>query len=595
MTSALEKQRSLTVYVWLYLAVYGVCSALFLTGFPFVHSDEGWLAGLSRDMMAEGSLGVTESFFNAKVRYPHAIKSIYHLLQQAYIALFGYSPFAVRLLSLTGAIVFLWPFYLLAKRFTEKDGLSFALMILLSLHTWFIYISHFARQESWLLALMAGVMLALCPARKRDAADSDGPRMLNGSTMQTPAGRAFCAALLTGIAIGFHPNSFLLACVAGGILLAQLIQARPGRTQEADAVTEASAQPHAKKHFDFRSSPLAPPVLYVCVVALFAAFFIAVSYSFGPHFLRNYFAYGAADFGLDAPPGDRLTELFGFFARLWKRESGTYYLPETRVFFVLMLLLVIGMTVYAVRRKDRDVALLPAGLAGLIAGIYIIGRFNQMSFIFFFPFVYLLAGKALLLLPRREVFFACAFSIQLLTSVLQIRPWLLPPAVSSDRKAASDGTYDGYLRELEALVPRDAKTIANLNTAFYFDQGKLLDYRNLPYVMQGESNADAGPDADAPDPAGGATASPVSRIAAYVEENHVEYILYTVELDYLLSHRPYYNVIYGNIMFAEALKEYCETRCKAVGSFTDARYGARVIALMGDERYGTVTVYRVVE
>ncbi|MBR0092374.1 MAG: hypothetical protein IJP92_11810, partial [Lachnospiraceae bacterium] len=538
--------------------------------------------------------------------YPHAIKSIYHLLQQAYIALFGYSPFAVRLLSLTGAIVFLWLFYLLAKRFTEKDGLSFALMILLSLHTWFIYISHFARQESWLLALIAGVMYALT---KR----TPGPKHPGGSTRMSsdhgalpeetrrqtqaatraPLRPVMTAALLTGIAIGFHPNSFLLACVAGGILLAQLLQARPCRTQEADAVPEASAQPHAKKNFDFRNSPFAPPVLYVCVVALFAAFFIALSYSFGPHFLRNYFAYGATDFGLDAPPGDRLTELFGFFTRLWKRESGTYYLPETRVFFVLMLLLVIGMTVYAIRKKDRDVALLLTGLAGLIAGIYIIGRFNQMSFIFFFPFVYLLAGRALRLLPRREVFLACALAFSLLTSALQIRPWLLPPVISSDRKAASDGTYDGYMRELEALVPRDAKTIANLNTAFYFDQGKLLDYRNLPYVMQGESNADSGPAADAPDPAGGATASPVSRIAAYVEENHVEYILYTAELDYLLSHRPYYNVIYGNIMFAEALKEYCETHCEVVGSFTDTRYGARVIALMGDERHGTVTVYRV--
>lgn len=43
-------------------------------------------------------------------------------------------------------------------------------------------------------------------------------------------------------------------------------------------------------------------------------------------------------------------------------------------------------------------------------------------------------------------------------------------------------TYDSYLEQLSRLVPRDAGVIANLNTEFYFDQGVLRDYRNLPYM-----------------------------------------------------------------------------------------------------------------
>ena len=72
--------------VALYPLIYGVLTLLFLERFPFVHSDECWLFGLTRDMRAHRSLAVTESFFNAKVRYPHAIKSFYHLLQMAFMA-----------------------------------------------------------------------------------------------------------------------------------------------------------------------------------------------------------------------------------------------------------------------------------------------------------------------------------------------------------------------------------------------------------------------------------------------------------------------------------------------------------------------------
>ena len=96
----------------------------------------------------------------------------------------------------------------------------------------------------------------------------------------------------------------------------------------------------------------------------------------------------------------------------------------------------------------------------------------------------------------------------------------------------------------------------------------LRDYRNLPYAVEGEG------------------------LEAYLERNQIEYIVYHQELDYLWEHRPYYNVIYGNVMFVEELGEYCRENCQRVGSFEDPWYGIRVAALRGQEEYAQVTVYR---
>ena len=74
--------------VIIYIIIYALYSASFLTRFPFVHSDEAWLAGLSRDMQAVGSFGVTEQFFDLKPRVPHALKLLFHALQMGYIHVF---------------------------------------------------------------------------------------------------------------------------------------------------------------------------------------------------------------------------------------------------------------------------------------------------------------------------------------------------------------------------------------------------------------------------------------------------------------------------------------------------------------------------
>ncbi len=496
----------------LYLAGYGVFSAGFLTRFPFVHSDESWLAGLSRDMLTAGSLSVTESFFDARKRYPHAIKSLFHLLQIGFIQIFGYSIESVRLLSLVSSLLLLALFYFLMTKVTGRDKLSIGITILFSLDAEFIYASHFARQEILLgVFLTAGLLI-----------------LLKGSP---GIKESIAAGLITGISIGFHPNSFLLACSMGCILLF------------------------------FSTARWKTVCSYVGVTGLFAGGFVLVSYSFDSHFLLHYFQNGAKEFGIDASFMEKTGELRGFFQRLFQKESGTYYVTELRFSLLLFFSLFIFMAIYAFVMKEKRVGAVLSGAAGLICGMVIIGRYNQTSIFFLFPFGYLLFGIFLTQLekPGRYFIFIVVLAAVSGISMTEVRPWI-----------EKEG-YTVYLKEIEEFVPADARVVANLNTGFYFHQNCLRDYRNLPYTLEDEGLED------------------------YMEENKIEYILYSMELDYLYERRPYFNVIYGDIRFVPELREFCRKHGEIIGQFISPVYGSRVISIMGQKGYSQVIIYKVRE
>ena len=146
--------------VIIYIIIYALYSASFLTRFPFVHSDEAWLAGLSRDMQAVGSFGVTEQFFDLKPRVPHALKLLFHALQMGYIHVFGYNILSVRLLSLTSGLICLILLYYIGKELGGR-WMGFGLMVLVSLDVPFIYASHFGRQEIILCISLLSCILIL--------------------------------------------------------------------------------------------------------------------------------------------------------------------------------------------------------------------------------------------------------------------------------------------------------------------------------------------------------------------------------------------------------------------------------------------------
>lgn len=76
-----------------------IYSILTLTAFPFVHSDEVWLAELSREIGTTGNLSATEPFFRLTDRYPHGMKILFHLIQAPLVS-HSFSPAAARLPSL---------------------------------------------------------------------------------------------------------------------------------------------------------------------------------------------------------------------------------------------------------------------------------------------------------------------------------------------------------------------------------------------------------------------------------------------------------------------------------------------------------------
>jgi len=517
-----DKKHIYKIASFFYLIVYGLLSFYFLETFPLVHSDESWLAGLSRNMAEYGDFSVTEPFFDTWVRYPHAIKILFHAVQVLLFSSVDYSIGTVRLLSLFTGLAVLMLFYFTAEKLLKNAGTAFFFMLILSFDIQFIYASHFARQEINLLLLFVACLYLVF--------HTENPYTIR---------QAIFLGILTGIGITLHPNSFLIACMVGCIFLAYLVHNR---------------------YRDFK-----PLITYIGVCGTFAAAIIAISNSFRSGFLKNYFSYGADTFGIDAPAADRISGLFGFFKRLFLREGGTYYVAGIRLQLILFLAVaLILMLFYFVMRKEehafcQNILVLLCGGLGIIAGIFIIGRYSQLSIIFLFPIGWLLTAVFFTLFdtPIKKGLTAALCAAVLIISIKEIHPFL------------SKDSYAHYLEQIADYVEPSDKVLGNLNMDFYFNNHSLMDYRNLPFVMEDDGT-----------------------LYRYIEEHEFAYIFYTDELTYYYEHRPYYNTIYGNIMFAEDLLRYCREECEFVGSFSNAWYAPRILELIGNEDYGHIYIYR---
>lgn len=496
-----------------YLLLYFAANLAFLCDFPFVHSDEAWLSGLTRNMMERGSLGVTEAFFDLKPRYPHAIKSLFHLLQMVFLKLFGYSVFSFRLLSLLGGIACLWLFYRLALRLTGNRTMGGLCGVLLSLDIQFLYASHFARQEILILLCMLGVYGLLLYGGKH---------------------RCLWAALLTGLSVGLHPNSFLVAAMGGGVLCARWWQ---------------------EKKLNWREFGV-----YTGVTGTLALGFVLLSLRFDPDFFTHYAAYGS-EFSVDSSLTSKVLETGPYFQRLFYQVSGTYYTPDIRFQLMLFLAVLLISLVVVMASRGRTPLLYPlAACGGIWAGMMLVGRYNQPYVVFLFPFGYL---GAVWLLNNLKGKLPALGMAALIAVVACSTGWQLYPILARQR-----GSYTRYLEEIARVVPPDAKTVGNLNSEYYFENGALLDYRNLAYLK------DAG-----------------MTLEEYLEKNDVKYLIISDELHYLYSMRPVWNGIYGNLSYLKELDKVL-TRCQLLHEFTDNLYGVRVVRFQNGRRDFAVRIYR---
>ncbi len=406
-----------------------------LSWFPFVHSDEAWLASLTRTMLETGSLSATEDFFRLTPRHPHAIKVLFHLLQVPFVAL-SFSHVSVRVVSLLGGLTALWCFYAALRKLGLGYAGALVTTLLLGVDVQFFGASHVARQEILLFAVMAA---AFCLAFPLDAWKWTTPIFL-GSVL--------------GPAIGFHPNAFVVALPILSLLF--WVPASGVR----------------------RLGYLA---LFGGALLVWAAVFVGSSYQMDPDFASNYLAFGES-VGVADSPLRRLLRFRLFFEKIYHQIAGTYYLPPVRlqlVVFAGLLPLSLMVAPFAKRGRRRQIGALVTAALAVGAGLYAVGKFAPPTAVFLWLPCYLLGA---LVVREIAALFSQGFS-QVARRIGLVMVVLLAGSLGATtlREALrfSDNRYEAYISAIRGAVPSDQPVLGNLNTSFAFDPGTLHTYRDL--------------------------------------------------------------------------------------------------------------------
>ena len=496
----------------MFLIAWFLLNLSFLTQFPFMHSDESWLSTLSRDMLMQRDFGVTESVFDLVPRYPHAIKIIFHTIQIAFIQIFSYSLFTVRLISLIFGTATLYFFYQLINEITDSKWLAGLGVFLVAVDVQFIYASHMARAEAILMMILVLVLWLVIRWREAHRFRHD---LLIGT--------------LLGLSIGIHPNALFLALMIGFVYLWQWYQ---GKTSFSNLL------------------------LLVLVVGLFACVFVGISFLFDSEFISHYLAFGST-LGVDQSAGNKLDELIPYFQRLFDGVSGTYYTPNIRLQLIVFCTVVILSGLMGFRKKNAKQNDFLFALLGLITGIIFIGRYSQPSIIFIFLIcyallIYFVKGSRVL----RNALLILMLCVVSVNTLREVRFYL-------------NNDYKTYLNSIEALVPKDAVVLANLNTEYAFESGNLFDYRNLAFLGENDMS-----------------------FPEYIEKNGIDYILLPEEMQFIYDRRPAWNVMYGNLYpYYEELLQFIDGNCELIGEF-ESPYAMRIVRFMNYESWD-MRVYQI--
>ncbi|WP_113673527.1 ArnT family glycosyltransferase [Vallitalea guaymasensis] len=494
-----------------YLILYFIISLNCLEIFPFVHSDEPWLSGLTRNMMESKSIYCTETFFNIYLRFPHSIKVIFHLIQMPFILVFGYNIFAVRLVSLIFSIFSLILFYCICTKIFKNGIYSVLLTILFSVNIQFIYASHFARQEIIMVFFfMLGFYHYLSPLGNKKI----NPHILLG--------------LIIGLSVGIHPNSFVIAVVFGLLYIIDVFH----RTKK------------------FRNL-----ITLIMTTGFTALIFVILSFIGDADFITHYTNFGVT-LGVSSSFYDKILTIPYYYKKLYLGVSGTYYTPPIQAYLIIFAIITISSILYLLvkylgnknsNKKESFSALtifrLFTCIIGINIGFIIIGRYNQTNIIFIFPFFYLLTLALICkIVEYKKELIICFMGLSIILSSYY---------TLKEVRLYTPYNYNGYLDELN-VIPSNAKTLGNLNMEFYFDNDKLLDYRNLTFLEENNMS-----------------------FRDYIDANNIEYIIYTEELDYI-NRNPRWNVLYGKDYYHDEMNNYIEENCTLIKEFSNSLYGIRI-------------------
>jgi 4-amino-4-deoxy-L-arabinose transferase-like glycosyltransferase len=499
-------KKKITIFIFVYFLI----NTFFLDLFPFIHSDESWLGGLSRLYLEEGTPAVTESFFDLFPRYPHSIKIIFHYIQSLFVCFIGYSPFTLRIVSLITGCGVLFMFYLLARKFLHRQSLIFLSVLILAADIQFIYAAHFARQEILILLL-----ILICTYIK---------------LFMDFRYKSFVLSLVTGLAIGVHPNAFFIAVILGLLYGYDVF---------------------------INKSSLKPLLIYVFCTGCFAMIYVLISLQMDPQFIYHYRTFGE-QFGVFDGSVNRAVQIVDFYRKLYYQVSGTYYMPPVHLQLILFASIgvISGISILSKHRHKTVIQLLLI-LLGINLTFILIGRYNQTSIVFIFPFAWLLV---LYWIDRFRLspVITILLIIQISVSSLTIAPYL-------------QNHYQGYIHEIRSHVPDDAKVLANLNTEFYFQKNTLYDYRNLHFLQDHDISFET-----------------------YILNRDIEYIIYPEEMDFIYNRRPVWNGIYGNLYpYYDDMQRFLNDRCQVIHQF-HSPYGMRIV-LFQDKQDWLITIYQVVQ
>ena len=113
--------------------------------------------------------------------------------------------------------------------------------------------------------------------------------------------------------------------------------------------------------------------------------------------------------------------------------------------------------------------------------------------------------------------------------------------------------YTAYLAEISAAIPPDARTLANLNSNFHFEDEALLDYRNLSHLPEEVSLTD------------------------YFTQNEIEYVVLSEEMAYIARNPDPWHILYGRLDYYPELIQLLESEFELIHQFESPGYGMRII------------------
>ncbi len=552
MKDVIGKTPYRTILAAIIIFFYVFLHLLTLSRHPFVHSDEAWLAVLTRAMIAERSPAATEEVFRLTPRYPHALKTLYHVLQMPFLAV-SWSAFAARLPSLTAGIAALFFLSRIAQECGLRGWRRFVPSALMSVDPQFWYSAHFGRQEMILVALFLWAWSL--KARNKSAA---------------------LTALPPAAGIFIHPNIFIIALAIGALYAADLLG--------------CIGKKNAWKR------PLTNLAVFSGILAASAAAALGASVLMDSGFLNHY-----TDFGDRVGAGDSIAmKILGlprFLGKMWNRRAGTYYLADVRPMFVLGSL---GYLITAVRaifqKKGRGRLLL---IPSLLVGIIIVGKYAPPTVVFLMPSLYLALGEAFFgEWNAKGLYRRYGKRITLAAAAVS---WILPAVISFSevRESLMKPSYTEYVRFLQESVGPlngDERILVNLNAAFAFGYDTLVIWRDLTPLSGNHANEGRDGETKAAwignNTAESLTTGMYGDLETFLDNQCVSWIVLPDELNYIYERRPVWNALYGTPGWYPPLMEILERRGEEISRGFFPNYAMRIVPLMKSNNW-SVGVYRL--